>query len=82
MMTPMELLGTNSLIWYILFALWTLPWKAYALWTAAKRGDKRWFVLLLILNTLAILEIYYIFKVVKKTRAEVWQFFTQKVIQF
>ena len=42
-------------------ALWTLPWKGYALWKAARRGDKVWFVALLLINTLAILEILYIF---------------------
>jgi len=42
-------------------SLWTLPWKGVALWRAAKRGEKKWFVALLIFNTLAILEILYIF---------------------
>ena len=42
-------------------ALWTLPWKGVALWRAAKRGEKKWFVALLVFNTLAILEIVYIF---------------------
>jgi len=41
--------------------LWTLPWKGVALWKAAKREEKKWFVVLLVLNTLAILEIIYIF---------------------
>ena len=40
---------------------WTLPWKAYALWKASKRGEKKWFVALLVLNTLAVVEILYIF---------------------
>jgi len=48
--------------WLIfLIALWTLPWKGIALWKAARLDDKKWFVALLILNTLAILEILYIF---------------------
>ena len=42
-------------------ALWTLPWKGVALWRAAKRGEKKWFVALLIINTLGVLEIVYIF---------------------
>ena len=40
---------------------WILPWKGYAMWTAAKNNDKGWFVALLIVNTLGILEIVYIF---------------------
>lgn len=50
----------------VLSAIWVLPWKGYALWLAAKRNDTKWFVAILILNTLAILEIIYIFFVVKR----------------
>ena len=45
----------------VLVVLWTLPWKGLALWKAAKNSNKKWFIALLILNTLAILEILYIF---------------------
>lgn len=45
-------------IWIMI--LWTLPWKGYALWKAAKNGQKEWFVVLLVVNTLAILEILYL----------------------
>jgi hypothetical protein len=47
----------------VLIVLWTLPWKGWALWKAAKRGDRNWFIVILILNTLAILDIIYIFYV-------------------
>lgn len=47
--------------WIYLVALWTLPWKGVALWKAAKASHKKWFVVMLILNTLALLEIVYIF---------------------
>ena len=49
-----------------LLVLWTLPWKAVALWKAAKNNHKIWFVALLLINTLAILEILYIFVFGKK----------------
>ncbi len=45
----------------ILATIWTIPWKGFALWKAAKKGHTIWFIALLILNTLAILEILYIF---------------------
>lgn len=45
----------------ILIMVWILPWKGVALWKAARLKDKKWFIVLLILNTLAILEIFYIF---------------------
>jgi hypothetical protein len=53
--------------WIIILAIiWTLPWKGIALWKAAKNDDKKWFIALLLLNTLAILEILYIFVFSKK----------------
>lgn len=54
----------------ILAALWTLPWKGIALWRAARNNHKGWFVALLVLNTLAILDITYIFYFSKKERIE------------
>jgi len=47
---------------------WVLPWKGIALWKAAKKGHKKWFIAILILNTLAILEIIYIFIFSKKNQ--------------
>ena len=40
--------------------------KGYALWHAAKRDEKGWFVALLIVNTFGILELIYLHFVVKK----------------
>ena len=48
--------------WIIcLILLWALPWKGVALWKAARNEHKWWFIALLVLNTMAILEIIYIF---------------------
>ncbi len=41
--------------------IWSLAWKGVALWKAGRRNDVGWFVALLIVNTLGILEILYIF---------------------
>ena len=45
----------------IILVVWTLPWKGVAMWKAARLKDKWWFIALLIVNTLGILEILYIF---------------------
>jgi len=45
----------------LLVAAWTLPWKGIALWKAARNESISWFIALLIINTLGILEIVYIF---------------------
>lgn len=50
----------------LLIYLWQLPWKAYALWKSARRKEVIWFILIFLVNTLAILEIFYIFYVAKE----------------
>ena len=48
---------------------WTLYWKAMSLWHAVKNGEKGWFIALLFINTLGILEILYLYVFSKnKTR--------------
>lgn len=67
----MELVNTIPMpiwiVWFsLLVALWVTPWKGVALWRAAGNKQLVWFICLLILNTLAILEIIYIFGFSKK----------------
>lgn len=51
----------GSIVIILLIFFWTLPWKGLALWRAAKNCDKVWFIVILILNTLALLDILYFF---------------------
>jgi len=44
----------------VILVVWTLVWKGIALWRAARNSSPVWFVVLLIVNTLGILEIIYI----------------------
>ena len=53
-------------VFTFIFIIWGLAWKGWALWIAARNVHKRWFIALLIINTLGILEIIYIFAVGKK----------------
>ena len=55
----------------VILAIWTIPWKGYALWLASKRNEKIWFIVMLLINTISILEIVYVFKIAKKSWAEV-----------
>ncbi len=55
------LLGVGLGLVVLLVAIWTLFWKGWALWRAARNGSKWWFVILLVVNTLGILEILYLF---------------------
>jgi len=45
----------------IAIALWSIPWKGFALWKSARRGESIWFIALLLINTVGILEILYLF---------------------
>jgi len=62
-----------SVLSYILLGIaivWVLPWKAVALWKAARKGSVPWFIVLLVFNTLGILEILYIFWFGKKKESK------------
>jgi hypothetical protein len=52
---------------FLILVVWELIWKGIALWKAAREGQKYWFLVILILNTIGILPILYIF-VFKKGR--------------
>jgi methionyl-tRNA synthetase len=54
-------------ILFFLAILWTVAIKGYALWHAAKRNEKWWFIALLVINTFGILEIVYLVFVAKPT---------------
>lgn len=41
--------------------LWSVAWKGWALWKASKNDSIAWFIVLLLVNTLGILDILYIF---------------------
>jgi hypothetical protein len=45
----------------ILIAIWTLYWKGRALYRAGKNQEKAWFVVLLLVNTLGLLDILYLY---------------------
>ena len=45
---------------FILVVLVSLALKGFALWYAAKRNEKWWFIALLLINTLGILELIYL----------------------
>ena len=45
----------------LLLTIWTFVWKGLALWHAAQYKNKQWFVAILVLNTLGVLEIAYLF---------------------
>lgn len=45
----------------IIVVVWTLAWKGVALWKSARNSHPIWFVAFLLIHTVGILEILYIF---------------------
>jgi hypothetical protein len=50
---------------FLLLVVWSVFWKGLALWHSAQRGQPWWFVIMLVVNTAGILEIIYLFAVIK-----------------
>jgi hypothetical protein len=67
---PPAFLGAAGLVLAVL-VIWSLIWKGMALWKSAREGSKVWFVVLLIVNTVGILDILYLYVFSKKKVAPV-----------
>lgn len=50
----------NFIMVLTVIALWSLPWKALALWKSARHSQKWWFIIFMIVNTVGLLEIFYL----------------------
>ena len=59
-------IGAWPLTGVLPFLVWILFWKGWALYLAARRGEKIWFGVLLVVHTLGLLEIFYIFVIAKR----------------
>lgn len=53
----------------LLVASWSVVWTGIALWNAARRGDRGWFIWFLIIHTAGIVEMLYLLLVVKVQNA-------------
>jgi hypothetical protein len=51
---------TSMLVWLIPLGIWELIWKGIALWKTGRNNQLKWFVAILILNTVGILPIIYL----------------------
>ncbi|MDD3940443.1 MAG: DUF5652 family protein [Candidatus Pacebacteria bacterium] len=73
--TPETLFGIGETLLLVLFLVamfWSIVWKGIALWKSARNSHKGWYIAILILNTLGILEIIYlIFFNKKKSKKEI-----------
>lgn len=65
----LDFLNQNPLI-FALMLIWMLIWKGLALWKAARLSHKWWFAIILLANTMGVLEIIYIFLIARKYTVE------------
>lgn len=54
--------------WLVPLLIWTLIWKGIALWKCGRNNQLYWFIALLIINTLGILEMIYLIGFQKKRK--------------
>ena len=57
------------IVWLVLLAIWDVVWKGLAMWEAAKRREKGWFIAILIINSVGILPIIYL--LIKKNKGHI-----------
>ena len=48
------------LVILVVISVWSLVWTAIALWKSARNNQIVWFIVILLLNTIGILEIIYL----------------------
>lgn len=59
--TGMSTMSTGQTVVWMLILVWSLAWKGWALWRAAQNKALAWYIAILVLSTIGILEIIYIF---------------------
>ena len=70
-MNPLAALEVFPIWLLIVITIWSIFWKGISLWKSAQLSHKKWFIILLIVNTFGILDIIYIYFVAKKYKVEV-----------
>jgi hypothetical protein len=64
----MDAVSFLSSPWIYVILIWSLIWKGIALWKAGRNNHLVWFILILIINLIGILEIIYLAFFQKKTK--------------
>lgn len=62
----MQILNPNNPLLYLIIT-WSIIWKGIALWHSARNKQLVWYIALLIINTVGILEIVYLIFFKKRT---------------
>jgi lipoprotein signal peptidase len=46
--------------WWLFLIAWSVFWKGIALWNAAKRSQKAWFIAFMLIQSGGIVELFYL----------------------
>jgi len=57
---PMGLMSFDFGWVFLTVFIWSIFWKGLSLWHAARRNEKGWFIIFLVINTVGILELVYL----------------------
>jgi hypothetical protein len=63
----LQMINSNPFI-LVPVLVWTLAWKGRALWRAGRNNQPYWFIALLVVNTVGLLEIAYLIWFQKKRK--------------
>ena len=63
---------TGQYIIFLIAMIWVMVWKILALWRAARKNDKFWFIVIFVINTLGLLEIAYYFYLSRYDWSQIW----------
>jgi hypothetical protein len=64
---------TQFIPYVIIVVIWSLFWKGLALWHSARHFQPWWFIIFMFVNTFGILEIIYLFAILKHTPRELFR---------
>ncbi|HLC94639.1 MAG TPA: DUF5652 family protein [Patescibacteria group bacterium] len=57
---------SRSSMWIVVIVIWETVWKAIALWRAARKNQRNWFITLIAINSAGLLPIIYLLFFSKK----------------
>lgn len=57
---PFDVLTPELRVVFTLLLIWSLAWKLVSLWKSARHGQKIWFFVLMLVNSVGLLDIIYL----------------------
>ncbi len=61
-----SVLPFNNPVFVFIVLFWSIFWKGIALWRSAQNHQRNWFLVILIISSMGIIEIIYLFRFSKK----------------